>query len=191
MRSIISFITGTYAVLTPVFAKDVFNGDAQTLGMLLAAVGVGAVASAFLLAAKRSVLGLGGWLVNSALLFGACLIGYGESGSYLIALPMLAGIGFGMMSHMTATNTLVQTIIDNRMRGRVMAFYTMAFVGTMPIGSLICGFVSAAIGPRLTLVIAGGITIFASFLFRLVLPRIRELVRPIYIERGILEAEVV
>src|SRR4029079_12728485 len=118
-----SFLSGAQSVMMPLMAGAVFKGNEATLGYMNSAIGAGALASALLLANRKSVLGLGRWLVAAVALFGAALIGISLTRSLTPALFVLPLAGAGVMAHMAATNTLVQTIIDDKMRGRVMSFY--------------------------------------------------------------------
>ena len=149
---------------------------------------MGALAGALFLAARRSVVGLGRAMFVSAMVFGVGLVLFAMSTVLWLSLLILPIVGAGMMITMASTNTIVQTIIEERMRGRVMAFYTMAFLGTAPIGSLLAGIVAERIGSEAT-ILAGGVgCILAGGWFAWHLPRLREIVRPIYVERGILAA---
>jgi MFS family permease len=181
-----SLASGAYSVLLPVFATSVYRGDSATLGYLYGAVGIGALVSATMLARRASVVGLGRWIVIASTVFGVSLIAFGFTRSAWLGIPTLAAMGFGAMLHMGSTNTLLQTFVDDRMRGRVMAFYTMAFIGTMPIGSLVSGAASQAFGPTLTLAVAGAITLLGSYGFYRSLPEFRRVLRPIYEDKGIL-----
>jgi MFS family permease len=156
----------------------------------MTASGVGALAGALYLASRQSVLGLGRVMVFSAATFGISLVAFSFSRSLILSMLLLTLVGAGMMVTMASTNTIVQTIVREELRGRVMAFYTMAFLGTAPLGSLIAGVVAEKIGAATT-IMAGGIgCVLAAVWFATRLPIIREIVRPIYIERGILAAEV-
>jgi MFS family permease len=118
----------------------------------------------------------------------SALVAFSFSRSVWLSLAILPFVGGGMMVEMAATNTILQTIVDDAMRGRVMAFYTMAFLGTAPLGSLLAGFVADRIGPMRTILVGGSSCVIAGGLFALRLPKLRARVRPIYIERGILAA---
>jgi MFS family permease len=156
----------------------------------MTASGVGALAGALYLASRQSVLGLGRVMVASAALFGAGLVAFSFSRSLILSLAILTTVGAGMMITMASTNTIVQTIVREELRGRVMAFYSMAFLGTAPLGSLMAGAIAERVGPTNT-ILAGGIgCIAAATWFAMRLPLIREQVRPIYIERGIIAAEL-
>ncbi len=188
LLAIVSAMGMPYTVLMPVIASTILHGGPNTLGFLMTASGLGAVAGALYLASRRSVLGLGRVMTIATLTFGVGLVLFGLVRSLWLALVVLPFIGAGFMIEMASTNTILQTITEERLRGRVMAFYTMAFLGTAPIGSLIAGIAADRIGAPNTIVL-GGIACIAGGLWLLVrLPAMRELVRPIYIERGILAA---
>jgi len=148
----------------------------------------GALAGALYLASRRSVVGLGRAMAVASSTFGAGLVAFSLSRSLWLSLMLLPVVGAGMMITMAAANTVIQTVVREELRGRVMAFYTMAFLGTAPIGSLIAGVAADRIGPQRTILLGGLSCIMAGVWFALSLPRLRELVRPIYVERGILAA---
>jgi MFS family permease len=188
LLAIVSAMGMPYTVLMPVIASNVLHGGPHTLGFLMTASGLGAVAGALYLASRRTVLGLGRVMTLATLTFGAGLVVFGLVRSLWLALIVLPFVGAGFMIEMASTNTILQTITEERLRGRVMAFYTMAFLGTAPIGSLLAGVAAARIGATNTIVL-GGIACIVGGLWLLIrLPAMRELVRPIYIERGILAA---
>jgi len=188
--AVASLASGAYSVLLPVFAKDIFHGDSGTLGYLYGAVGLGALVSATMLARRASVVGLAKWILVASAVFGASLAVFGLSPTPWVGAPILAFVGFGAMLHMGSTNTLLQTFVEDNMRGRVMAFYTMSFVGTMPIGSLVAGWSSNAIGPTWTLLVFSVITLLGSVGFYRQLPEFRRVLRPIYQEKGILPRDI-
>jgi MFS family permease len=173
-------------VLMPIFASKILHGDAHTLGFLMAATGVGALASAMLLAVRKSVLGLGRMIGISAAIFGASLIAFSFSRMFWLSMLLLPFTGFGLMQQMAASNTILQTIVDDEKRGRVMAYYAMAFQGMAPFGSLLGGAVAGRIGAPATLVIGGAICLAGSVWFTRLLPTIRDFIRPIYRQLGIL-----
>jgi MFS family permease len=188
LLALVSLLGMPYTVLMPAIATVQLHGGANTLGFLMTASGVGALAGALYLAARRTVLGLGRAMSAAAMVFGAGLVLFSLSRVLWLSLAILPIVGAGMMITMASTNTIVQTIVEEHLRGRVMAFYTMAFLGTAPIGSLLAGVVAEHIGSEHT-ILAGGIgCILAGGWFALRLPRLRDLVRPIYVERGILAA---
>jgi MFS family permease len=181
-----SLVGMPYTVLMPIFASRVLHGGAHTLGFLMAASGTGALVSAMWLAVRRTVLGLGKMIPISAAIFGASLIAFALSRSFWLSMLVLPLTGFGLMQQMAASNTILQTIVDDAKRGRVMAYYAMAFQGMAPFGSLLGGAVAARIGAPATLVIGGAICIAGSVWFARRLPTIREFIRPIYRQLGIL-----
>ncbi|MFA5160014.1 MAG: MFS transporter [Candidatus Omnitrophota bacterium] len=184
--SLLSLMGISYQVLMPVFAKDIFHGGPHTLGFLMAMAGVGALTGALYLAARKSVIGLAGIAVRMAGLFGVTMIVFSFSRSLPLSMLISLGLGFGMMVHMAACNTILQTIVEEDKRGRVMSFYTMAFMGTMPFGSLLAGSLASWIGASLTLFFGGCCCIAGAVFFFRKLPLIREWVRPIYVAKGII-----
>jgi MFS family permease len=175
-----------YSVLLPVFASTVLRGGPHTLGFLTGASGVGALISAISLAMRKSIVGLGKMMAITAFTFGAGLIVFGASHWLWLSLPLMMVIGFSMMQQMAAGNTILQTIVDEDKRGRVMSFYTMTFVGAAPFGSLIAGALASRIGAPLTVISSGSLCILVALWFSLELQEIRRLVKPIYVELGIL-----
>ena len=185
LLALVSFMGMPYSVLMPIFA-DGLGGGSGTMGFLLAASGMGALAGALHLAARTTVLGLGRTMVLATGAFGIALIGFALSEFLWLSLVLMLVTGFGMMVEMAASNTILQTIVDESKRGRVMSFYTMSFLGMAPLGSLFSGFLAGAIGARTTVMIGGGACILGSIVFAFKLPQLRILVRPIYTQMGIL-----
>ena len=186
LLALISFMGMPYTVLMPVFAGKILHGGPKTLGFLLGATGVGALVGALFLASRRSVLGLGRIIVTASTLFGIGLIGFSFSRLFMLSAVLMVVTGFGMMVQMTSTNTVLQTIVEEDKRGRVMSFYTMAFMGMVPFGSLFAGSLASAIGAPETTMIGGISCILGSILFARKLPALRKMVRPIYTEKGII-----
>jgi MFS family permease len=186
LLAIVSLVGMPYTVLMPIFAGAILRGGPNTLGFLMAATGVGALAGAITLAMRPGVLGLGKVIVWSSALFGAGLIGLGCSRLLWASLLTVAVAGFGMMRHMAASNTILQTIVQDDKRGRVMAYYSMAFQGIGPFGSLAAGALAARVGAPWTIIGAGAFCMAASGWFASRLPMLRRVVRPIYAELGIL-----
>jgi MFS family permease len=186
LLALISLVGMPYTVLMPIFAGTVLHGGAHTLGFLMGAAGVGALISTFMLAARKSVLGLGRVIPISAVLFGCGLIAFGASRILWLSLIFVMVAGAGMMQQMASSNTVLQTIVEDDKRGRVMSFYSMAFLGMAPIGSLIAGSAASHIGAPRTLMIGGVLCILGGGWFALHLPAIRAAIRPIYIRLGIL-----
>jgi MFS family permease len=186
LLSIVSLVGMPYTVLMPVMATLRLHGGAHTLGFLMAAVGLGALAGAVRLATRRTVLGLGRTIVVMAATFGVTLVLFAASRTLWLSLPLLVVVGFSMMLQTASTNTILQTILEERMRGRVMAFYTVAVMGTAPFGALIAGALAARIGAPWTIAAGGVLCAFASGWFALQLPALRKELRPIYQKLGIL-----
>jgi MFS family permease len=147
---------------------------------------VGALAGAITLAMRKTVLGLGRRIVYTTALFGAALIGFALSHLLWLSILLLPFAGFGMMQQMASSNTILQTIVDDEKRGRVMAFYSMAFQGMAPFGSLVAGVLAARIGAPRTVMVSGACCLAGSAWFASQLPRIRQVMRPIYVKLGIL-----
>ncbi len=191
IRSILLFLAvinliGPYTVLMPIVAGTILHGGAHTLGFLMGASGVGALGSAISLAMRRSVLGLGKMIPISAAVFGGGLIGLGLSRMTWLSMLLMLITGFGLMQQLAASNTILQTIVSDQMRGRVMAFYTAAVLGITPIGSLIAGAVAARVGAPITLMAGGACCVAGAVWFWHKLRELRPLIRPIYQRLGIL-----
>ncbi len=186
LLALVSFVGMPYTVLMPVFAQKILHGGPNTLGWLMGATGLGALGAAVTLAMRKTILGLGRVIAVSAALFGGGLIAFSLSHWLALSLVLLFVTGFGMMEQMASSNTILQTITDEQMRGRVMSYYSMAFVGTAPFGSLAAGYVADRIGAPMTLIIGGICCVVGSGLYWRELGEIRRLVRPIYRKLGIL-----
>ena len=167
-------ITGTpYSVLMPIFADRILHGGPKTLGTLMGATGVGALAGALVMASRKNLKGLGTWVPLSAAAFGAALVAFSFSRIYWLSILILAPVGFAMMIEMASSNTLIQSMVPDRLRGRVMSVYSMMFMGMAPIGSLLAGAAADRIGAPWTITAAGIICICAAAVFWTFLPRIR------------------
>jgi MFS family permease len=186
LLALISLVGMPYTVLMPIFAGNILHGGPHTLGFLMGASGVGALFGAASLAARKTVLGLGRVIAYSAGLFGAGLIAFGASRMLWLSMLLLVLIGGGMMEQMAASNTVLQTIVEEDKRGRVMSFYSMAFMGMAPFGSLLAGALASRIGAPKTVMVGGALSIIGAAWFARALPAIRNLVRPIYRELGII-----
>jgi MFS family permease len=186
LLAIVSLVGVPYSVLMPVFTATVFHGGPHTLGLLMTSSGCGALLGALWLAQRRSVIGLGRVIPLASGLFGVGLITFSFVHVLWLALPCLVVAGFGFMVQMASSNTVIQTIVDDEKRGRVMSFYMMAFLGTAPFGSLMAGWLSSRIGAGQTLFVGGVCCIAGALWFASALPAIRVAVRPIYVRLGIL-----
>jgi MFS family permease len=188
LLGLVSLVGMPYIVLMPIFAKNILQGGPHTLGFLMGASGIGALGGAIYLASKKNVLGLGRLIIIALNIFGIGLIAFALSRILSLSLILMVLVGFGMMVQM-ASSTIIQTIVEEDKRGRVMSFYTMAFMGMVPFGSLLAGSFASKIGAPGTIIISGAACILGSILFARKLPLLRELVRPIYIEKEILSKE--
>lgn len=186
LLALVSLVGMPYTTLMPIFAGRILHGGAHTLGFLMAATGVGALIGAVRLAARPSVLGLGRVIPTTAAGFGASLIAFSTSRHQWLSMLLLVVTGFCFMQQMASSNTILQTIVENKKRGRVMSFYSMAFQGVAPFGSLIAGAAASRIGAPLTLMVGGAICIVGAGLFASQLPVIRSLIRPIYVQMGVI-----
>jgi MFS family permease len=182
----LSFAGAPYSVLLPVFASDILHGGPHTLGFLSAASGVGALLSAIMLAFRRNIVGLGRAMKITAFTFGAGLILFSFSSNFWLSLLLMFVCGFSMMQSYSAGNTIMQTIVAEGKRGRVMSFYTLAVIGMLPFGSLLSGMLADKIGAPLTVALGGTFVIVCAVWFARKLEQIRTIVRPIYRELGIL-----
>jgi MFS family permease len=198
--AVVSLMGMPFVVLMPIFAAKVLNGGAHTLGFLMGAMGVGALISALSLAARRNVRGLIRMIPIAAGVFGLGLIGFGLSHVFWLSMLMVLIAGMGMMQGMAASNTIIQTLVDEDKRGRVMSYYTMAFMGMAPFGSLLAGTMAHAIpampmwfvggtplaGAQWTVIMNGVVVVLGAAWFVTRLPALRRVVRPIYEEMGII-----
>jgi MFS family permease len=177
-----------YSVLLPVFAGNVLHGGPHTLGWLSGACGVGALVSGLSLVARRSVVGLTSMLRVASLVLGGALILFGLSHTLWLSLLMMALVGFGLMQTAAAANTIIQSLVTDDMRARVMSYYTMAFFGSAPFGSLLAGALAERIGAPATVMLTGACCLAGALWFTLELPRLRAIMRPIYRQMGLLPA---
>lgn len=162
-----------FMVLMPVFADQVLDGGPAAYGILMSASGLGALAGAVTLASRRDVRGLGGWVARAAIAFGALLCLFSLSRSMWVSVLLLLPIGYAMMVEVSSSNTLIQTMVPDALRGRVMAVYSMVFMGMAPIGALLAGWAADRIGAPTTVLIGGIACIAAAAIFRWSLPRLR------------------
>ena len=187
LLALVGFAAMPYNVLLPVFAKDVLHGDANTFGFLVAASGLGALLGAIHLASRKSVRGLARIIVITSLSAGAGLAVFALSRFLVLSFTMMLVVGYATIMLLASINTMLQTIVDEDKRGRVMSFYSMAFLGMFPIGSLLAGSVASSIGTPNTVMLGGIITLIGGAIFAKKLPAIRALIRPIYVRLGIIQ----
>lgn len=186
MLAVASFVSMSLNVLMPVFAKDILHGGAGTQGFLIGASGLGALTAAIYLASRKSVLGLGRIILGAAIVLGVGQFAFSFSNELLFSLPILTVTGCCMMLLMASCNTLLQTIVEDDKRGRIMSLYSMAFLGVGPLGSLFGGTLANQIGAAGSVRVSASLMIVAGIVFAIRLPYLRGLVRPIYQKAGIL-----
>jgi MFS family permease len=184
--AILSLMGYSYAVLLPIFAGQVLHGGAYTLGGLTAASGIGALASGLSLAVRKSVVGLTRMLQIAAAMLGSALILFGLSHILWLSLVLMVFVGFGLMQAAAVSNTIIQSLVPEDKRARVMGYYTMAFFGAAPFGSLLAGALAHRIGAPHTVIITGAFCVAGSLWFTLELPKVRAVMRPIYQDMGLL-----
>jgi MFS family permease len=187
LLALMSMAGTSYTVFLPYIATHVLQGGKVTMGLLMTASAVGALSAASYLASRRTVLGLSRWLVIAPALAGVSLVLLARASAIWLALPLLAAIGFALMVYMGTTNTLLQTIVDEDKRGRVMSLYMMAFMGLSPLGGLFAGWLAGFTPePGDALMVGGVACIAGSVAFAWHRRRLREFIRPIYVRMGIL-----
>ncbi len=187
LLALVSLMGMPYSVLVPVFAKEILHGGAHTFGFLMAAAGSGAMVGTLYLASRHSVLGLGRVIVMATIFFAVGIATFALSSHFILSLTALAVTGFGGMTLVASCNTVLQTVLDEDKRGRVMSFFTVAFLGVTPFGSLGAGSMAGIIGPRGTLLLGSVGCLVGAAVFARYLPQIREQVRPIYLRMGIIQ----
>jgi MFS family permease len=188
LLALVGLVGMPYTVLLPIIVTQTLHGGPHTLGFLMGAMGVGALFGALYLASRSSVLGLGRLIPLASATFGLGLVALGLSRSQSLSLVIMLFTGLGFMVNMAASNTVIQTLVRDDMRGRGMALFGVAFLGMTPFGSLLAGAAASRIGAPETVIGCGMVCLFGAAVFSRKLPALRELVRPIYVERGILPA---
>jgi MFS family permease len=163
--SVISFVAMPYTILMPVFAGGVFGGTARTFGTLIGCAGFGAIIATLYLASRRNVKGLASVIAIAPIICGIALMLFSQSRILWLSHILMMFVGFGIISHAASINTILQSVVDEDKRGRVMSFYTMCFVGTAPIGSLVLGQIAHRIGAPTTFLLAGACCVLAGIMF--------------------------
>ncbi|RRA47226.1 MFS transporter [Acidipila sp. EB88] len=186
MFAVVSLMGWPYMVLMPVFAGQVLHGGAHTLGFLMGAAGIGSLVSAFSLVLRRSIKGLLKMIPIAGATFGLGLVAFGFSHVMWLSMLLMVVVGWGMMQGLTASNTIIQTLVPEDRRGRVMSYYTMAFVGMAPFGSLLAGTLAHTLGAPRAVQLTGACCCIGAFWFLRQMPAVRKDMRPIYEQLGIL-----
>jgi MFS family permease len=186
--ALISLMGYSYSVLLPVFAAQVLHGGVYTLGGLTTASGVGALVSGLSLAVRKSVIGLTRMVQIAIATLGGALILLGLSHVLWLSLVLMVFVGFGLMQGASVSNTIIQSLVPEDKRARVMSYYTMAFFGGAPFGSLLAGALAHRIGAPHTVIVTGAFCVAGSLWFTFELPKVRAVMRPIYREMGLLPA---
>ncbi|MGI8502215.1 MAG: MFS transporter [Hassallia sp.] len=185
LSALVSFMGMQYTIIVPIFAEKILQGGAETLGFLMAASGVGALSGGIYLATRQTIVGLGKLIAFGPTILGCGLIAFSISRFLPLSLFSLLFVGLGTILQIAAGNTVLQTIVDDDKRGRVMSLYTMSFLGTIPFGNLLAGYLANHIGATNTLIIDGIACILGSVFFVRQLPSLRRSIRPIYEQKGI------
>jgi MFS family permease len=189
LLGLVSLVAMPYSVLMPIFAAKVLHGNARTLGVLMGATGVGALGGALTLASRSGVKGLGRWVAIACASFGAALILFSLSRWYFLSVALLVPVGFAMMVQMASSNTLIQAMVPDRLRGRAMAVYSMMFMGMAPMGALLSGWSADHIGAQWTIALGGVIAIIGAAVFARNLPKIRVEARELILAQGMAGGE--
>lgn len=183
--SVVALLAAPYSTLMPVMVREVFHGNADLMGYLMSASGGGAICATLYLASRKNARGLIRLIIVTVLATGTALALFANAPSVWIAMPLLSVVGFSILATSVSVNTILQTIVDDDKRGRVMSLYTAAFLGVMPFGGLVAGALADLIGPRATLTIGGLSCVAAALFLARKQERIRAQIRPIYERLGI------
>jgi MFS family permease len=189
LSALVSFMGMQYMIFIPIFTVKILNSGPEAQGYLMAASGVGALSGGIYLTTRRTVVGLGKLLAFAPATLGIGLIGFSLSRSLPLSLFTMLFVGLGTILQIASANTILQTIVEDDKRGRVMSLYGMSFLGMIPLGNLWGGVLANYIGTPNTLIIAGIACILGSIIFYRQLPTLRHIIRPIYEQKGILKSE--
>jgi MFS family permease len=184
--ALVTFMASPYQTLMPIFAAEVFAGGADTLGVLIGAAGLGGIAGMLVLASRKDVRGLMSWIAASAAIAGATLIVFSYSKSFVLSLAMIGVVGLAALTVAMGVSTIIQTIVEDHMRGRVMGLFTVSFMGMFPLGSLAAGAIAERVGPQHTLAAGGVACVLTGLWLWRKLPALRTHIRPIYVRLGII-----
>ena len=171
LLGLVSLMGMPYAVLMPIFADKILGGGSDTLGYLMGASGIGALTAALILASRQKVFGLGRWVAIASGTLGVSLILFSFSSNFWLSLLLLVPVGFSMMTQMSSSNTLIQAMVPDELRGRVMSVYSMMFMGMAPLGALLAGTLAGILGAPYTVALGGAVCILGSLIFTLRLPK--------------------
>jgi MFS family permease len=187
--SVMSLLGFSYVTLMPVIVRDVLGGGSHTMGFLMGGGGVGALVGALYLASRKSVKGLVRIIASTSMLVSVSLTGLAFSHNTYLCFILILLVGLGLILMIGGCNTILQTIVEERMRGRVMSLYTMSFMGIAPFGSLLMGGVSESYGVKIAL-LTGALSCFAGSIFFITkIPHIRRSIRSVYVKLGIVPVE--
>ena len=185
LLAVIAFTAAPYSTLMPAIVHEAFGGSAETLGFLIAAAGLGAVGGTLVLAARGNVRGLMRFIVVAALIAGCALIALSLSRLLVLSLALMVAIGFGILVISVAINMILQAIVDDDKRGRVMSLYTAAFLGVVPLGGMCAGMLADRIGATRTVLVGGAVCVLAALCMARQLPLMRQHLQPLYARLGI------
>ena len=189
LLGLVSLVAMPYSVLMPIFAARILHGNARTLGTLMGATGVGALTGALILASRTGLKGLSKWVAFSCMGFGTALILFSLSRWYFVSITFLVPVGFCMMVQMASSNTLIQAMVPDRLRGRTMAVYSMMFMGMAPLGSLLAGELGNRIGAQWTVALGGLGAVIGGIVFSRQLPRLRVEARQLILAQAVAGGE--
>ncbi|MFZ0336295.1 MAG: MFS transporter [Candidatus Acidiferrales bacterium] len=189
LLGLVSLVAMPYSVLMPIFAARILHGNARTLGTLMGATGIGALTGALILASRTGLKGLSKWVAFCCMGFGAALILFSFSHWYFVSVAFLVPVGFFMMVQMASSNTLIQAMVPDRLRGRTMAVYSMMFMGMAPLGSLLAGALGNRIGAQWTVALGGLGAVIGGAVFMRQLPRLRVEARQLILAQSIAGGE--
>jgi MFS family permease len=187
LLAVSSVLGGAYGTLLPMVAATTLHGGPHTLGILMGSAGAGAVTGALYLASRTTVRGLPTLIQRCALVLGTDMIALELATTTIVAVPLLFILGIAMMVQLASTNTLIQSIVDDKMLGRTISLYTVASFGGVPLGALLEGALADRIGAIHTFAIAGVLCIASALVFASALPRLRRVSRPLYVRLGLLD----
>jgi MFS family permease len=189
LLGLVSFTALPFSVLVPIFADRILHGGASAYGNLMGAVGLGAMCGAFTLAMRQELRGLGNVVAYSAIGLGVSLILFGASRWYWASLAALTLAGFAMMLQFTSTNTLIQAMVPDQLRGRVMSLYSMMFLGMSPLGSLVAGAIAQHIGAPITVALGGLASLAGAAVFARTWPSMRAPARELVAAQGMMRPQ--